>query len=549
MPSIDWRNLTQTAREQASRLPKWVWLAGAGAGLTLILLFALLSGGPSYSPLYEGLSAKQGGQVINKLQKIGIAYHLNSSGSIISVPANELARARLKLGKMGVPESKGNQAFDKLTKGSLTTSQTAENALSKRSLEDSLEKAISGINGVAGDRVTLALPKSTPFLKNQPHPKASVWLRTTSAGVSATQARAIAKMVANSVPGLDARHVTVTDQDGNVLAPAANEGLGQAKQQLQFQGQLEDLEARHIKALLTPLIGQNNFRVSTSASIDFSTVSKRGEQFGPKKKIQQEKRQIQNQNGALNGALGVPGALSNQPPGNATAPLKGKAKSKKGNGKKKGSGKGKSQSSNQSSKSKTPHSSRDKWNVNYDVDHTTTVTHEAPWRLKALSVSVVLNQSAVGKREKWVSKVKKMVRNAIAAPNLKVNVAVVPFGLQKAPKTHSRVKNLLSNHALIQALMELFAAMLVLFGIARPLSNWIREAVPVPSLAGLAPRPSRHSPEVDKEPESGGGKSRFNDKNQRAGNVAHQRPQETAEMLKRWIEENSHSQEGGDDRA
>lgn len=526
MPTIDWRNLAENARGQITRLPKWAWLAGAGGALTLILMVALLSGGPSYSTLYDGLSAKQGGQVIDKLQKLGIPYKLNGSGSIISVPSNDLARARLKLGKMGVPASQGDAAWNKLTKGSLTTSQTAENALSKRSLEDSLEQGISGINGVGADKVTLALPKSTPFLKSQPHPKASVWLRTTAAGVSPTQARAIAQMVANSVPGLDARHVTVTDQNGNVLAPAANKGLGQAQQQLQFQGQVEQLEARHIKALLAPLIGQNNFRVSTSASIDFSQVSKRGENFGPKDQVGHFQHQEQSQNGSLNGARGVPGALSNQPPGKAAAPVK--SKKKKGKGK------------SSQSKSHTPHSSRDKWNVRYDVDHTTTVTHEAPWRLKTLSVSVVLNQSAVGSNAKWVSKVKRILNNAIAAPHLKVNVAVVPFGLQKAPKAHSRIGNLLANHTLLQALMELLAALFILFGIARPLARWISQNMPVPEFAPIVPRQGRSDAPAAAQHESKA--SRVDDKNQRASTVANERPDEAAEMLKRWIEGNGNSQ-------
>lgn len=559
MPTIDWRELARAAQERARRLPRWTWFAAAGLVLTLVLFFALVSGGPSYSPLYEGLSAKQGGQVIDKLQKLGITYRLNSSGSIISVPANDLARARLKLGKMGVPESSGNQAWDELTKGSLTTSQTAEDALSKRALEDSLEQAIAGISGVASDRVTLALPKSTPFLKSQPHPKASVWLRTTSAGVSPTQARAIAQMVANSVPGLDTRHVTVTDQDGNVLAPASSQGLGQAQQQLQFQSQFEALEARHIQALLTPLIGEDNFRVSTSASIDFATVEKRGEQYGPRKQVSEEKRQVQNQNGALNGAVGVPGALSNQPPGKATAPTKvtgsGKAGGSAASNSAKGSKKRKSPASKGGSKSKTPHSSDDKWDVDYDVDHITTVTHEAPWRLKALSVSVVVNQAAVGKHAQWVSQVRQMIKNAIAAPNLKVNVATVPFGLQKAPKTHSRLQNLLANHALVQALMELLAAVLILLGIARPLARWISEAMPVPSFAGYGRLSSQRSqsgeeaaPSVDKRATG------LEDKQWRAGAVASQRPEEAAEMLKRWIEGSSDTNSGdvredSDDRA
>ena len=85
-------------------------MLGAGSVVAALVLVAILARGPSYAPLYDGLSAKQGGQVINKLQKLGIPYQLNSSGSVIRVPQNDLARARLKLGQMGVPASTGSQA-------------------------------------------------------------------------------------------------------------------------------------------------------------------------------------------------------------------------------------------------------------------------------------------------------------------------------------------------------------------------------------------------------------------------------------------------------
>jgi len=542
LAALDWRQWGPRARERVRALPRWVWFALAAAALTAILLVAFFASGPAYVPLYEGLSAKQGGQVINELQKLGIPYQLNSSGSIIRVPSPELAQARLKLGKMGVPAARGSEAWQKLVSGSLTTSQTAEDALSKRALENSLEHAIVGIQDVKSARVTLALPKSTPFLQNQPHPKASVWLSAGSSGVSTTQARAIAQMVANSVPGLRVDKVTVVDQSGDVLAPEASSGLGQAQQQLDFESRVEARAAHHIQALLAPLIGDSNLRVSAAASIDFSQLNQRTQRYGPTEQIGSLQHNRRTQQGSTNGAVGIPGALSNQPPGSAAAPLQTpqgnkSAQSAKASKNNQGGAQGGNQSPSgaQGSNASQPKSSSDQWTVHYDVNKTNTVTQQPPWRLQALSVSVVLNQNALGTKSPWVQKVKDIVSHAIAAPQLKVNVATVPFGLQHARATPRSWLAMLKSPSLMQAAMEFFAALLILLGVARPMARWVKESLPVPALALSGPELTplqTQTPETDTNR-----RAETPSRVERARRLALSRPEEAAEMLRRWMAE------------
>lgn len=524
MASLDWKSWVNAGRERANAMPRWAWLVAAGSLLAAVLLMAALSRGPSYVPLYDGLSAKQGGQVINELQKLGISYQLNSSGSVIRVPQNDLARARLKLGQMDVPTSQGSQAWTKLTQGSMTTSATAENALSRRAMENRLRQAIKGINGVHDARVTLAIPKSTPFLKDQPHAKASVWLNVGPSSLSHSQAQAIAQMVANSVPGLETSRVTVTDQNGNVLAPASHSGLGQAQQQLQFTTEVEQRAESHIQNMLSPLLGAHNMRVSTAASIDFSQVNSRSVDYGPNSTVGQLKHDTQSHAGAGSTQQGVPGALSNEPPGSAAAPLKTAKKQSKG-------GAGSSQSSSKGAAANpSSQSHSNKWDVHYQVDQSTSVAHRPPWQLNALSVSVVLNQKTVGAHPKLVSQVKKIVSSAIAAPNLKVNIAVVPFGIQNSavPSTTSW-RSYLNSSLLLQAIIELLAALLILFGLAKPLARWMRDILPVPSF----PSRAGESPSGNAQPEDQPVTSQM--RVSQAQEVARNRPEESAEMLKRWI--------------
>lgn len=533
MAKLDWRGWITQARGRARRVPRWVW-AATGVGVVAAgLLIAVASDGPPYTPLDEGLSARQGGQVIEQLQKLGIPYALNSSGSIISVPAPDLARARLQLGKLGVPTASGSEAWSQLTQGSLTRGRDAIDALQKRALESSLEKGIDGISGIASSRVNLALPASTPFLGDQPKPKASVWLHTVGAGITATQARAIAQMVASSVPGLALSRVTVTDQNGDLLAPIKATGYGRAQQELAFRNQIERATAAHVNALLEPLVGAHNFRVSTSALVDFDESDTQATRFGPAHIAAHLKRTTKQREGSDSVAQGVPGALSNEPPENASAtPAANSAPAGRPAG---AAAAGPAQA--------LPRSASSTLDVTYDVDRQTTVSHGAPWHLQALSVSVVLNEAVARADPRLLAKVRTIVTGAISAPGLKVNVAAVPFGLEHTSTARRGLTAMLANPALFRSLLALLAVLFVLLGIAVPLARWLgrvnlslrRRPRPLP--ADDFPPPERPT----------AAQRAATDKLRRSTRLASEKPKDAAELVKRWLAEPAarHAAESG----
>lgn len=512
MPSIDWKSMPSQVRQKAAGVPRWIWAVAAVGILTVGMLGLLLSGGPAYTPLFDGLSAHRGGEVISKLQKLGIPYRLSANGSVISVPQPDLGRARLELGQAGLPGDSGSEAWTKLTDGSLTSSASSVDALRKRALEVSLQNAIAGIRGIASDRVTLALPRSTPFLGDQPHPKGSVWLQTEASGISSSQARAIAQLVANAVPGLRASRVTVTDQNGDLLAPVG-QVEGQARQQLAFQDQIEAEAASHIQALLDPVIGSSNFRVSVAADVDFSKTQQQQVSYGPKRQADQLQQEMESRNGNQKMPM-IPGALSNQPPGKAAAPLK------------KPSKKNKKQSSPKH------RSNNDRWNIHYDVDHQTSVITKPNWALRALSVSVVINKSTLGK-SKLAAQVKSIVSHAISAPQLSVSVASVPFGM--AQVSAPAWKQVIGNPSLIRALMELLAALALLLGVARPMARWLAAKAP-----SIMAKPAFQLATAGGAPDAGTAENdRMAQDLQRARDAASVNPDEVAELLKGWLKDPS----------
>jgi flagellar M-ring protein FliF len=147
--------------------------------------------------------------------------------------------------------------------------------------------------------------------------------RTLDAG----QVNAIAHLVASSVPELSARNVTVVDQAGNLLSggPQGAPASALDAAQLKYLHAVEASYVSRIENILKPVVGPENVRAQVTAALDFSQVEQTSETFRPNGTPQEQsirsQQTVETVNTNPQGPSGVPGALSNQPPGAASAPL------------------------------------------------------------------------------------------------------------------------------------------------------------------------------------------------------------------------------------
>src|SRR5688572_31663009 len=82
-------------------------LVGVAAAVAAGVGVMLWSVGPTYSLLYANLGGEDAAQVAQALDSANIPYKLENGGASISVPAEQLAAARLKLASQGLPEGGG----------------------------------------------------------------------------------------------------------------------------------------------------------------------------------------------------------------------------------------------------------------------------------------------------------------------------------------------------------------------------------------------------------------------------------------------------------
>ena len=300
----------------ASGLKPLLLLVGVAAAIAIGVGVMLWAIGPTYSLLYGNLAPEDAAQITQALDSARIPYKLEGGGNSVSVPAEQLASARLKLAAQGLPESGGG--VNAMTKDpGFGVSQFMETARYQHALETELARTIASLQNVQGARVHLAMARQSAFVSDRRPGSASVFLQLKAGRrLDDEQVQAIANLVASSVPELSAAQVTVVDQAGRLLsAPDGNSDMGMRDKMFEFAHRLEESYANRIQELITPLVGPGRVRAQVVAQVDMATTEQTREQYNPQSQVVRSESTSEEaaKNGG-SGAGGVPGALTNQPP-------------------------------------------------------------------------------------------------------------------------------------------------------------------------------------------------------------------------------------------
>lgn len=364
---------------------KLMLLAGVAAVIAVMVVFWMWSQKPDYRILFSNYSDKDGGAIVAALEKMNVPYKFSDSGSAILVPADQVHTARLKLASDGLPKG-GNIGFELLENQKFGVSQFVEQVNFQRALEGELERSIQAIAAVQVARIHLAIPKPSVFVRDQQNPTASVLLNLhPGRTLDQQQVAAVVHLVASSVPNLSAGNVTVVDQNGNLLSDTSKKqganGLDQT--QIKYVDDIQASIARRVESIITPIVGAKNVRAEASAEIDFSTTEQAAETYKPNYKPDDMAIRSMQSNESNNGtgaeASGVPGALSNQPPPNSTAPIDTTADAANAT----------------ASAGGASASTQKNTTTNYEVDKTVRYVQQPKGGIKHLHVAVVVNNMPV----------------------------------------------------------------------------------------------------------------------------------------------------------
>ncbi|MEH6649261.1 MAG: flagellar basal-body MS-ring/collar protein FliF [Motiliproteus sp.] len=454
-------------------------MVGLAASVAIGFAVVLWSQEPDFRPLLSDLNSLDANEIIDSLQQSQIPYRIDGNSGALLVAADQIHQARLKLAADGL-NNRNTVGFELLDQEqALGTSQFMETTRFRRGLEGELARTVSSLLAVKSARVHLAMPKQSVFVRDSRKPTASVFLELYAGReLNKVQVSSIANLVASSISRLDVRDVTVVDQKGRLLNSSdIDEEVGLAAKQLEYVRKVEERLNARVQGILEPVVGMGRFRAEVSADVDFTAVEQTDELFNPDLPSLRSEQTSSESRMTGDAAQGVPGALSNQPPGAAVAPEQGVGGVVGGIGVAGGD------------------SSRRQATRNYELDRTISYTRHQQGRMRRLTVAVAVDDlarrdPASGEitRQPWnendLKRLTLLVRDAVgysAARGDSVNVINAPFAIPEPidamPELEIWEQSWFWDVA--KQVGGVLFVLLIVFGVLRPILKNLSEAAPV----------------------------------------------------------------------
>lgn len=243
-----------------------------GSILTLLLLGGIFSfaSKPKFALLYGGLNESDKGTIVAEIQAQGTPVKYDIPGQI-EVPESSVAELRMRLASGGKVPKGAHLGNENLGDMNLYVTPAQERQRLKAIAEGELARSIETNPGVRSARVHITLGDPSPFMEQQRPPTASVSLITTGSGaITRESARGIAMLVANSVDGLDMKHVVVLDEKSVPLFDGGevNGSDSAATNKIDMEQTLARKEEQRLQRNLDDIFGLGATKVSVRCEVN-----------------------------------------------------------------------------------------------------------------------------------------------------------------------------------------------------------------------------------------------------------------------------------------
>lgn len=345
-------------------------MAAVAAGV--LAFFIYLTGrlaSPDMALLYAELDTQDSGQIVSRLETMGVPFSLGPNGTQVFVPRDQVARMRVAMAEEGLPTggSMGYEIFDR-SEG-LGTTNFVQNINHLRALEGELSRTIRSISIVKQARVHLVLPRRELFSREKQEPSASIVVSMQgSRRLDRQQVSAIQHMVAAAVPGLQPDLISIVDNKGTLLArgstgdDAASTASTAEEMRLGYESRL----TRTIEELLERSVGVGNVRAEVTADMDFDRITENQEIYDPDGQVVRSTQTVEETSNSQDGEGAPPVTVGNNLPDADLPGLEGGSNS-------------------QSNEARTEET------VNYEISRTVTTHVREAGLIRRLSIGVLIN--------------------------------------------------------------------------------------------------------------------------------------------------------------
>ncbi|MEM9599383.1 MAG: flagellar basal-body MS-ring/collar protein FliF [Pseudomonadota bacterium] len=330
----------------------------AGAVLATLFVMTMIArqvSQPTLSLLYADLEPATAGEVIARLDNMGVNYRVE--GGAIYADASRRDSLRLELARESLPRQDvvGYELFDGLN--SFAMSSDMFDTAYWRAKEGELARTILAMPNVRAARVHVGQGSGRGLTARRQPTTASVTL-TSQPPIDGRRAQAVQYLVALAVPGLKPEDVAVIDTQAGLLAGPGLDDAANADAAGEL-GRAATIKSE-LLSLLEARVGPGNVRVNVALELETDRTSKTERIFDPNGRVLRSTTTSDRSNQS-DGTTGNVTVASNLPEGAAG---------------------GGNQSSEQSETTET---------MSYEISETLTTTESLPGKVTRMSVAVLLD--------------------------------------------------------------------------------------------------------------------------------------------------------------
>ncbi len=245
-----------------------------------------------FKPAYTELSEADASAIVAKLKEMKVPYKLESGGTVILVPVDQVYDVRLSMATEGIPKGAGvgYEIFDQTDFG---TTEFVQKINRKRAIEGELARTIRAFDEVKEAKVMIVLPKDSVFVEETKKPSASILLELRN-DLEEEKVAAVAHLVASAIEDLTPKLVTIVDTAGRILFDGKSQddqakikekerldeqnfALAQYKYKVGYEKNVAD----RIQTMLERIVGKDKAIVRVTSDMDFSTSNMSEEIYDP----------------------------------------------------------------------------------------------------------------------------------------------------------------------------------------------------------------------------------------------------------------------------
>lgn len=314
--------------ETSDRTQKLVSIFGAVFLVFLVAGTIWFSTRPQMEPIFPGASPADQGMVRDAIATLGFPVQINSKGDVL-VAAKDMPEIRMKLSQEGkIPASAmasvGGPTVP--TEGGFFITPEEMQQRLKSMKEAELSKSIMTLEGVKSAIVHINFGKDSPFGDQKIPPSAVVNLtEDPGTGLAITEGKAIARLVQNSIPGLEPSNVSVVSSTGRMIydGEELNSEDSAATRKLDAEKEESKRRERDIQRRLDAAFGEGTTLAVVQVELDMDEVERKEQsQLTGDTPITKESM-VEEMKGAPTPPIGPSGTASNLPGQPAAAPTNG----------------------------------------------------------------------------------------------------------------------------------------------------------------------------------------------------------------------------------